>query len=280
MAMRPHPLNTTEIHSDHHGLVVVGSSAGGVEALTKLVSTLPAEFPAPIVLAQHLDPTQPSHLGEILARHSRLPMQTVTDHTPLDPGTIYVIPADRNVEVTHHELRLLVDGQPPIPSINLLFSSAARAFGERLIAVVLTGTGSDGASGAYQVKLAGGLVIIENPDTAAFGALPASLAITTVDFVADLGRIGPLLSEILSKARMSAPLESRAIGAEGEQDADATAEESATSPSGASLHQVEAEQSQPSLQHLLNLLTTSADAWRLQSSQAKRRMKYGPCRRD
>jgi two-component system CheB/CheR fusion protein len=241
MAMVPHPQNTTEIHPDQQGLVVVGSSAGGVEALTKLVSSLSAAFPAPLVLAQHLDPTQPSHLGEILARYSRLPVQTVTDHTPLDAGTIYVIPADRNVEVIDHELRLLPDGQPPVPSINLLFGSAARAFGERLIAVVLTGTGSDGASGAYQVKLEGGLVIIENPDTAAFGALPASLATTTVDYVADLERIGSLLSELLTKAETSAelslPLESRSIS-----DVDATAEQTTSPPLGVTPRQVEAAQ--------------------------------------
>src|SRR5690348_17077886 len=85
-----------------------------------------------------------------------------------------------------------------MPSINLLFSSAADAFGERLIAIILTETGSDGASGAYQVKASGGLVIIENPETAAYPALPASLAPTTVDFVANLERIGPLLYEILT----------------------------------------------------------------------------------
>lgn len=183
-----------------HSLVVVGASAGGVEALTTLVSTLPVGFPAPIVLAQHLDPHQPSHLGEILARYSHLPVQSVTDQVPLAPGTIYVIPADRHVEVTDHELRLRAGdpGTRPKPSINLLFSSAAQAYGEQLVAVILTGTGSDGASGAYQVKAAGGVVIIENPETAAYPALPASLAPTTVDFVTDLERIGPLLNEIVT----------------------------------------------------------------------------------
>jgi two-component system CheB/CheR fusion protein len=124
---------------------------------------------------------------------------------------------------------------------------------ERLVAVVLTGTGSDGASGAYQVKLAGGLVIIENPDTAAFPGLPASLSITTVDYVADLERIGPLLSEILTKAEMSLPLESRSISAEGEQGAGATAQEDAISPPGARPPQAAA-QNQPSLQHVLKLV--------------------------
>ena len=200
MATLPDNPDTSGTGPKLHSLVVVGASAGGVEALSTLVSVLPAGFPAPIVLAQHLDPNHPSHLGEILARYSRLPVQTVTDQAPLESGTIYVIPADRNVEVTDHVLRLRADANVirPKPSINLLLSSAAQAFGEQLIAVILTGTGSDGASGAYQVKSAGGMVIIENPETAAYPALPASLAPTTVDFVADLERIGPLLYELLT----------------------------------------------------------------------------------
>ena len=202
METSPDSPDTSEQSPKQSSLVVVGASAGGVEALSTLVATLPVGFPAPIVLAQHLDPHHPSHLAEILARYSRLPVQTATDQAPLEPGTIYVIPADRNVEVTDHALRLRTDvaEKRPKPSINLLFSSAAQAFGEHLIAVILTGTGSDGASGAYQVKSAGGLVIIENPKTAAYPALPASLAPTTVDFVADLERIGPLLHEILTES--------------------------------------------------------------------------------
>jgi two-component system CheB/CheR fusion protein len=81
----------------------------------------------------------------------------------------------------------------PKPSVNLLFSSAARAYGEALIAVILTGTGSDGAMGAREVKALGGTVIIENPETAAYPGMPASLAPTTVDLIADLPQMGPLL---------------------------------------------------------------------------------------
>lgn len=245
----PDPSDAAGTREDESTLVVVGSSAGGIEALSKLVSTLPAGFPAPVVLAQHLDPTKPSHLGEILARYSHLPVQTVTDHAPLEAGTVYVIPSDRNVEVTDHTLRLRADGpgKRPMPSINLLFSSAADAFGERLIAIILTGTGSDGASGAYQVKHEGGLVIIENPETAAYPALPASLAPTTVDFVADLERIGPLLYELLTKPEMpvSRTLLSDVAGAPDGSGQEAT-DPSRTSPRD------EAERNNRSLQHLLN----------------------------
>ena len=133
-------------------LVVVGSSAGGIEALSTLVAALPPNFPAPIVLAQHLDPTYSSHLGEILARRSTLPVRTVIDPEPLLPGVVYVVPADRHVEITDHVVRLRTDSETsrrsPKPSVDRLLTTAAHVYGERMIAVILTGTGSDGTLGA------------------------------------------------------------------------------------------------------------------------------------
>ena len=182
-------------------LVVVGASAGGIEALSELVSTLPADFPAPIVIAQHLEPSRVSHLGEILGRRSRLPVHSVDEHEALRPGVVYVVPSNRDVEITDHAISLSSD-QPgrPKPSIDLLLASAAQIFGEHLIAVILTGTGSDGAEGARRVKEAGGTVVIQNPETAQFPQLPRSLAPTTVDIVADLEAIGPLLRDLLTGA--------------------------------------------------------------------------------
>src|SRR5919109_799931 len=182
-------------------LVVVGASAGGVEALSRLVATLPDPFPAPVVIAQHLDPTRVSHLEEILARSSRLPVRTVTGREPLQAGSIYVVPANRHVEITDHDVSVHVDPPGrPMPSIDLLLGTAARVYGEGLYAVILTGTGSDGADGARQVKEAGGTVIIQNPQTASFPSMPLSLAPTTVDIVADLAAIGPLLYDLVTGA--------------------------------------------------------------------------------
>jgi two-component system CheB/CheR fusion protein len=187
-------------------LVVVGASAGGVEALSRLVATLPDPFPAPVVIAQHLDPTRVSHLEEILARSSRLPVRTVTGREALQAGSIYVVPANRHVEITDHDVSVHVDPPGrPMPSIDLLLGTAARTFGEGLHAVILTGTGSDGADGARQVKEAGGTIIIQNPQTASFPAMPLSLAPTTVDIVADLEAIGPLLYDLLTGAYTPPP---------------------------------------------------------------------------
>ena len=183
-------------------LVVVGSSAGGIEALSTLVSTLPtdpAAFPAPIVIAQHLDPSRPSHLGEILARRSPLPVVTVHQHEPLLPGNVYVVPSNHHVQITDHDITLLSDGEGrPKPSVDLLLSSASEIYGERLVALILTGTGSDGAMGARAVKQAGGTVIIQNPATAAYPGMPQALEPQTVDIVADLPRIGPILTDLLT----------------------------------------------------------------------------------
>ncbi|MDQ5851392.1 MAG: PAS domain-containing protein, partial [Chloroflexota bacterium] len=180
-------------------LVVVGSSAGGIEALSTLVATLPTSFPAPIVIAQHLDPARPSHLGAILARRSALPVVTVQEHAPLRPGTVYVVPSNTHIQITDHDMTVLPDGpERPKPSVDLLLSSAAEIFGEQLIAVILTGTGSDGTGGARAVKQAGGTVVIQNPATAAYPGMPQSLAPQTVDIVADLPRIGPILQDLLT----------------------------------------------------------------------------------
>ena len=179
-------------------LVVVGASAGGIEALSRLVATLTPDFPAPIVIAQHLEPSRGSHLGEILGRRSGLPVRSLDEHEALAPGVVYVVPANRDVEITDHAISLSSD-QPgrPKPSIDLLLTSAAQVFGERLIAVILTGTGSDGAERARRVKEAGGTVVVQNPETAQFPQLPRSLAPTTVDIVVGLEAIGPLLRDLL-----------------------------------------------------------------------------------
>ena len=181
-------------------LVIVGASAGGIDALSTLVATLPQEFPAPIVIAQHLDPRRASHLEQIFGRRTALPVRNVEEREKLEPGVIYLIPANRHAEITDHEVRVRSADGGVMPSIDMLLTSAAEVFGERLIAVVLTGMGSDGALGARAVKEAGGTVVIQDPATATFPAMPASLAPSSVDIVAELDTIGPLLHDLLTGA--------------------------------------------------------------------------------
>jgi two-component system CheB/CheR fusion protein len=178
-------------------LIVVGASAGGVEALSRLVAGLPTDLPTPVVIAQHLDPERPSHLAEILSRHTSLPVCSVEELAELTPGTVYVVPANRHVVITDHHVDVHADAtRRPTPSVDLLLATAASIFGERLIAVILSGSGSDGAAGAHAVKEAGGTVIIQDPATAAFPAMPRSLAPSLVDLSAPVERIGSLLADL------------------------------------------------------------------------------------
>ena len=122
--------NIEDTQSTVGDLVVVGASAGGVEALSILVSTLPLDFPAPIVLAQHLDPNRPSSLDHILQRRTTLPIIAVTSSSKLEPGKIYVVPANRHILVKDHHVELQEDrAKRPRPSIDALLSSAATAAG-------------------------------------------------------------------------------------------------------------------------------------------------------
>ncbi len=180
-------------------LVVVGSSAGGVEALSILVSTLPLDFPAPIVLAQHLDPSRPSNLDVILQRRTALPVEVVKNHTKLEPGKVYVVPSNHHVSIHDHEVELLANpGKRPRPSVDTLLSTAAEAYGEHLIATILTGSGSDGAIGAIDVKNQGGTVVVQDPRTARYPSMPLALPPTVVDFEVGIEQIGPLLYDLLT----------------------------------------------------------------------------------
>lgn len=180
-------------------LVVIGASAGGIEALSTLVATLEPSFPAPIVIAQHLDPRHTSHLGEILGRRTALTIHTIVGPTPLNAGVIYLVPEDRHVKITNHTATVLPTGAAgPKPSIDLLLTSAATAYGEGCVAVILTGSGSDGTAGALKVKAAGGTVIIQDPATASFPSMPRSLASSSVDIVTSLDDVGPVLARLVS----------------------------------------------------------------------------------
>src|SRR5260370_2509433 len=174
-------------------LVVIGSSAGGIDALSTLLATLPGDFAAPIVIAQHIDPKRPSHLADILARRGPLPVRTVTTTEALAPGVVYVVPPNRNVESNDHAIGVQEDSGPwPKPSVNLLLRSAAESFGERLIAVILSGSGSAGAARAKPVKQAGGPGVILETGTATVPGIAASPARPEVDIGAETSDIATL----------------------------------------------------------------------------------------
>ena len=181
-------------------LVTIGSSWGGVEALERLLTTLPAEFPAPVVIAQHRGADSgDGMLASLLRRGSRLLVADAEDKDRLEPGRVYVAPPDYHLLVERGSLALSVE--PPVafsrPSIDILFETAADAYAERLVAVVLTGANDDGAAGLLRVKERGGFAIVQDPATAEQPAMPAAAVATgAVDRVLPLEEIGPCLVDL------------------------------------------------------------------------------------
>src|SRR5260370_8024455 len=156
-------------------LVVIDSSAGDVEALSILVSKLPADFPAPIVIAQYLDPSRPSSLDSIHSRHTTVPVVLIASISPLEKGKVYVVPSKRLVTIEDGHFKVQEDQlkrQRPRLSVDALLTSAAGVYGERLIVVILTGSGSDGGTGAVEVKNAGGMGIFQGLQKARFPSTP------------------------------------------------------------------------------------------------------------
>jgi len=188
----------TDAASKPEHVVVVGSSAGGIEALGTLLGGLQASFPAPVILAQHLDPHHQSHLQTVLQRKTEMPVVLVTESEKLQPGAVYVVPANRHVVVNDGTVRVESENvDRPRPSVDLLLSTAAKAYGDRLVAVILTGSGSDGAAGAVDVKQAGGTIVIQNPRTARYPSMPLALPPTVVDHIVDIERMAALLKDLL-----------------------------------------------------------------------------------
>jgi two-component system chemotaxis response regulator CheB len=169
-----------------HDLVVIGASAGGVETLRRVVAGLPSDLPAAVCIVVHIAPTSPSALAKILQRAGPLPCHAASDGDMLRPGQIFVAPPDRHLEVEDGHLRLTIGPRENghRPAVDALFRSAARALDGRVIGVVLSGTRDDGTAGLAVIKAGGGGAIVQDPDEALYGGMPASaLASVPVDAV-------------------------------------------------------------------------------------------------
>jgi two-component system chemotaxis response regulator CheB len=161
-------------NSAPHGVVVVGASAGGVEALTQFAAGLPSDIPYAILVTLHMPPNAPSVLAKIIDRHAPLPAKTAIDGEPLEAGRIYVAAPDRHLLLHDHEV-VLSEGPTENghrPAINALFRSAALHFGPHAIGVVFSGVLDDGVLGAAAIRSRGGITVAQRPDDAQFPALP------------------------------------------------------------------------------------------------------------
>ncbi len=181
-------------------VAAIGASAGGLEALERLFRALPATVPAAFVVIQHLSSDHKSLMEDLLARHTELPIHTVTDGMLLRPGHVYLIPPGRNLGLEGDALRLTEkqDRGLNLP-IDRFFEEAARELRERLVAVILSGTGSDGSRGARVVNAMGGLVLAQTNDSAKFDGMPRSVVATgVVDEVLDPEGLGERIARFAS----------------------------------------------------------------------------------
>lgn len=181
------------------GVVVVGASAGGVEALTKFAEKLSPDLPYAILVALHMPPGGPSVLARIIDRSGPLPATTATDGAPLEAGHIYVAVPDRHLLVHDH---LAVQSEGPTenghrPAINALFRAAAVNFGPNAVGVLLSGALDDGVLGARAIRARGGTVIVQDPEEALFSSMPSNaLNAGVVDHKVAAAEIGPLLKTL------------------------------------------------------------------------------------
>ncbi|MDZ8138557.1 MAG: chemotaxis protein CheB [Nostoc sp. DedQUE04] len=193
-----HPPHFTNAAFD---IVAIAASAGGLTAIIQVLSTLKAEFPAAIAIVQHLAPEHPSFMAEILSRRTDITVKQAQEGDSLTPGTAYIAPPDRHLLVngdgtlslSHSELVHFLR-----PSADLLFESVAATYKDRAIALVLSGTGSDGTIGIEAIKKMGGTVIVQDVKTAEFAGMP-SAAINTgnVDFILPLDEISTTLVSLI-----------------------------------------------------------------------------------
>lgn len=174
-------------------IIVIGTSAGGLNALTRVLSVLPNDTAAALLVVQHLDPKHKSLMADILQRRIAMSVKECADGETIELGKIYIAPPDRHMTVHGGQARLS-RGEPvhfSRPSVDVLFKSAAEDFGSRVLAIVLTGSGTDGTDGVRSVKAHGGYVIVQDPISADSTGMPQA-AITTgcADRIVPLEEIG------------------------------------------------------------------------------------------
>ena len=182
-----------------HDIIVVGASAGGVEALSALVSDLPGDLPGSVFIVLHIGSHSGTALPRILGRRTKLPVDHPRDGEPIEPTRVYVAPPDHHLLLTRGRIRLANGPRENNhrPSIDTLFRSAAASYGPRVAGVVLSGTRDDGTAGLRAIHDRGGLAIVQDPEEALFPGMPQSaLAGDHPDYVLPVGAIGELLSEL------------------------------------------------------------------------------------
>jgi two-component system, chemotaxis family, protein-glutamate methylesterase/glutaminase len=178
-------------------LIVVGASWGGLDALGRLLDVVPDELDQPFVVAQHRSADSLRHgLAGLLKRHTRRLVKDADDKDALEPNVVYLAPPDYHLLVEPGSLHLSTEAPVEYarPSIDVLFETAADAYRERLIGIVLTGANADGAAGLARIKALGGVAIVQDPSTSIRRAMPdAAIAKAAADAILPIEEMGKFL---------------------------------------------------------------------------------------
>ncbi|MFB3763731.1 MAG: chemotaxis protein CheB [Methanotrichaceae archaeon] len=185
----------------HFDVIALAASADGIKAITEIISSLPADFPASILVVQHMSPHVESNLARILSQHTSLKVKEAEDGERFTRGTIYTARRDKHLMVNPDgtlSLATLDKVQFTRPAADVLFVTMATSYKDRAIAVILTGAGQDGAIGSLVIKRLGGKVIVqEDPNVPSMPE--AAIRIDDVDFIKPLAEIAPIITNLVTK---------------------------------------------------------------------------------
>ena len=190
-------------------IIVIGASAGGLEAISVVLAQLPADLALPVAIAQHRAPEPDGDIAGIWQRATPLKVADAEDKAAVEPGHVYIAPADYHLLVESRD-QLALSTDPPVlwarPSIDVLFESAADVFGERVIGVVLSGASADGSQGLKAIRARGGCALVQEPGTAESGVMPrAAIAATTVNHILPLPDLGRIVAALAGRRVERAP---------------------------------------------------------------------------
>jgi len=180
--------------------IAIGGSAGALDALTMILPALPQGYALPLMLVLHIPPNKPSYVPEVLGLRCALRVKEAEDKEDLAPGTLYVAPPDYHLLVEKRRQLSLSADEPVLfsrPAIDVLFESAADAYGPALVGVLLAGGNDDGARGLACIKRAGGVTVVQAPHSAAVRIMPdAALAMSSVDYTLTPSELGMFLAKV------------------------------------------------------------------------------------
>lgn len=201
-----------EVAQQHRDIVVLGASAGGLEAVREILAGLPAGARLSLFVVVHTSPRFPSYLAEALAGASKLPVAYALDGEPIRPARVYVAPPDNHLMIGQGRLRVVRGPRENghRPAVDALFRTAARHLGSRVVGVVLSGALDCGSVGLRLIKAAGGIAVVQQPEDAAVPDMPRNaLHSVQPDYVLPAGRIAGVLQELAARATAAAPVPSR-----------------------------------------------------------------------